>query len=318
MTSCVRRLSNSDAFDLPFHLEPQAAFREQVVSLSALGFYFTRPILVELIGSVGVAAINNEKMLNRWMKSMSVVDDAHADTTADDDMLQICESHFKAWHAGGTDSVVTLSKRDQHFCEYHYQLIWREQVDVTTSSTRPYYSRLASAPITPRTTKGARQLKMLVELKVSPNVNVATDLALTFPQELSENVRITYLLCPQHLSKFHPSFDNALLRILQTSPFTVLVMLNMDKHTQWRRTLERRWGNWSYSHASPPQDCSKASECLAPASLLDRVVWVDRLNPSEYLTMLALADVMVDPFPFGEFTVSVSYLVLPLIFHHPN
>ena len=33
--------------------------------------------------------------------------------------------------------------------------------------------------------------------------------------------------------------------------------------------------------------------------MLARIVWVQSLTPQEYLTLLAIGDLMLDPFPFG-------------------
>ena len=90
------------------------------------------------------------------------------------------------------------------------------------------------------------------------------------------------LLIPQHLSKFHPIFDIALSRILQEVPNSKIIILQPKNKLQWKLTLEKRW-----------------RKSLGDHVVKNRIIWAPSLNPNEYLTLLALGDVMLDPFPFG-------------------
>ena len=115
---------------------------------------------------------------------------------------------------------------------------------------------------------------------------------------------IRILLCPQHLPKFHPSFDSVLAGILDIDTTWRLVLVSAERKGQWRRTLERRWLA-SFGNGT---------------SLLRQVVWLNSLSPNDYLVMLAVGDVMVDPFPFGggvtsleAFSVRTPVLTLPVL-----
>jgi protein O-GlcNAc transferase len=92
--------------------------------------------------------------------------------------------------------------------------------------------------------------------------------------------KIKVILCPQHLPKFHPSFDKVLIGILHSDESVRLLLLVKDRNTLWRRTLEQRW---------------------VQAIGIDskRIVWLPSLSPEDYLLMLAIGDIMIDPFPFG-------------------
>jgi predicted O-linked N-acetylglucosamine transferase (SPINDLY family) len=89
------------------------------------------------------------------------------------------------------------------------------------------------------------------------------------------------VLCPQHLPKFHPRFDLVLRGILESVPQALLVIIGQEKKKQWIKTLTSRWrrtiGN----------------------SLMRRIVWLDSVNPDEYVSLLSIGDIMLDPFPFG-------------------
>ena len=50
---------------------------------------------------------------------------------------------------------------------------------------------------------------------------------------------------------------------------------------QWRRTLESRWRK------------------SIGGIKMRRIVWLSKLSPDEYLALLAVGDLMIDPYPFG-------------------
>jgi len=114
-------------------------------------------------------------------------------------------------------------------------------------------------------------------LRDSELVQSSTSLQMLLEQKL---LGMRLVLCPQHLPKFHPVFDDVLSRILHDDKRNILVLIVADKNVQWRRTLERRW-----------------ERSLGSAS--SQVLWLSGLNPDQYLIMLAAGDVMLDPFPFG-------------------
>lgn len=98
--------------------------------------------------------------------------------------------------------------------------------------------------------------------------------------------------CPQMLFKFHPRFDEVLAGILRTDPRGIIVTLDA-KYPQWRQLLEARW-----AHSMPD---------VAP-----RIRFLPKLPRSDFLELLACADVMLDPFPFGGGHTSYEALALGL------
>jgi hypothetical protein len=110
------------------------------------------------------------------------------------------------------------------------------------------------------------------------------------------------VLIPQHLPKFHPGMDSLLFRILSTIPDSYIVITYEMKRTMWRRTLEKRW----------------LSIGISQEMINTRFLWLTQLSPQQYLGLLALGDVMLDPFPFGggvtsleAFSMCTPVLTLP-------
>lgn len=86
-------------------------------------------------------------------------------------------------------------------------------------------------------------------------------------------------LCPQTLFKFHPEFDPVLRGILESDPQSDLVVLE-GRVPNWTARLQRRW-------ARTLPDTDRRVRFLPPQPNAD------------YLKLLACADAMLDPFPFG-------------------
>jgi protein O-GlcNAc transferase len=86
-------------------------------------------------------------------------------------------------------------------------------------------------------------------------------------------------ICPQSLFKFHPEFDAAIGEILRTDRDGVLVLLDPPQ-PHWRELLRRRWQR-------------------TIGDVLDRIQFLPPLSNDDFLHLLALADVMLDPFHFG-------------------
>jgi hypothetical protein len=93
-----------------------------------------------------------------------------------------------------------------------------------------------------------------------------------------------FILIPQHLPKFHPMMDSLLSQILSTLPNSYLVITYETKRTIWRRTLEKRW---------------RTSGLMTAEMITNRILWLSHLTPQQYLGLLAIGDVMLDPYPFG-------------------
>ncbi len=85
--------------------------------------------------------------------------------------------------------------------------------------------------------------------------------------------------CPQTLFKFHPEFDWALNEILRRDPKSELVILE-GRVPEWTNRLTARWRN--LSHLSG-----------------DRVRFLPAQSNADFLELLAISDVNLDPFHFG-------------------
>lgn len=97
------------------------------------------------------------------------------------------------------------------------------------------------------------------------------------PSSFPEEGRL--YVCPQSLFKFHPHFDDALGALLRADPQGRLILVS-GVHATWTDALRRRF-------ASAFPDCA------------DRVVILPRMPPIDFLRLLQVADVLLDPPYFG-------------------
>lgn len=86
-------------------------------------------------------------------------------------------------------------------------------------------------------------------------------------------------VCPQSIYKFHPQFDPILADILRRDPLGQLILIRWA-YPQADELLRRRFA------ASMPD-------------VLDRVHFIRRVQQAEFLNLLAVSDVLLDPIPFG-------------------
>jgi predicted O-linked N-acetylglucosamine transferase (SPINDLY family) len=86
-------------------------------------------------------------------------------------------------------------------------------------------------------------------------------------------------LCPQTLFKFHPDFDPVLRGILEADPQGDLVVM-AGRVPNWTHRLRQRWARTLGESAA-------------------RVRFVAAQPNADFLQLLAQADVVLDPFPFG-------------------
>jgi len=99
------------------------------------------------------------------------------------------------------------------------------------------------------------------------------------------------LLCPQSVFKLHPHFDGVVRRILEAAP-TAKVVFTMGRRDSWTAVLRKR-----------------LEKALGP--LQHRCIFVSRQQPGEaYLKLLAVADILLHPFPFGGSRTSADGLAL--------
>jgi predicted O-linked N-acetylglucosamine transferase (SPINDLY family) len=96
--------------------------------------------------------------------------------------------------------------------------------------------------------------------------------------------------CPQTLFKFHPEFDSLLHEILARDPAGLLVLIE-GKYAHWNALLMRRF------RRSMPDVC-------------ERIHWLPRLAREDYLGLLTVVDILLDPIHFGGGNTSYEGLAL--------
>lgn len=101
---------------------------------------------------------------------------------------------------------------------------------------------------------------------------------------LPDNVRM--YLCPQNLFKIHPDMDPLFAQILERDPEGLLVLIR-GHHPRWTQALLERWKSW-------------------PSGLLRRVRFLDRLDSTDFVTLIALADVVLDTVHFNGMNTSLE------------
>jgi predicted O-linked N-acetylglucosamine transferase (SPINDLY family) len=93
-------------------------------------------------------------------------------------------------------------------------------------------------------------------------------------------------LCPQNLFKVHPDMDDLIGAILRRDPLGIVVMVE-GRARNWTRLLRTRWRN-------------------TIADVQDRIVFVPRMPADGYLSLIALADVMLDTIHFNGMNTSLE------------
>lgn len=124
------------------------------------------------------------------------------------------------------------------------------------------------------------------------------------PKQLPDRVSLglpeagSFYLCPQNLIKIHPDMDAALAEILERDETGRLVVFD-STDPNWTRLLLARW--------TP-----------VFGELLERVIVLPQRSLDEFLGVLAVADVVLDTWPFGAgntnyqtFAMGVPVVTLP-------
>jgi tetratricopeptide (TPR) repeat protein len=89
-------------------------------------------------------------------------------------------------------------------------------------------------------------------------------------------------MCPMSLQKLHPDFDEAIAKILQLDGNGVVVLFEDWRRSWWKTALLKRF------------------ESTIPAALRQRIVFLPWLkDPADFISAIAAADVVLDPFHFG-------------------
>lgn len=99
-------------------------------------------------------------------------------------------------------------------------------------------------------------------------------------------------LCPQNAFKLHPHFDRVLAALAEADPGGTIALLDPPR-AAWREVTEARMG----------------------PELASRITWVRRQPRERFLALLASADVILDPFPFGGGHTSLEAIAVrtPLV-----
>ena len=89
-------------------------------------------------------------------------------------------------------------------------------------------------------------------------------------------------MCPMRMQKLHPDFDEAIARILQLDDNGVVVLFEDELRSWWKKALLKRF------------------ESTIPLELRQRIVFLPWLkDPADFISAIAAADVVLDPFHFG-------------------
>ncbi len=102
-------------------------------------------------------------------------------------------------------------------------------------------------------------------------------------------------VCPQNVRKLHPDFDPLIGSILRRDPLGVVVITE-DEHGYGAQKLRNRFAK-------------------TLAKLTDRIVFLPRQPYADYLSLIAAADVVLDPLHFGGAVTTYDVLSLnqPLV-----
>jgi predicted O-linked N-acetylglucosamine transferase (SPINDLY family) len=102
----------------------------------------------------------------------------------------------------------------------------------------------------------------------------------------------TLYLCPQTLFKLHPDFDRLLRGILERDPRGYLVLVR-GQYAEWEAALRERFA-------------------VTLGALSERVLFIDSVPAEDFLELLGLGDVMLDPPHFNGMNSSLEAFAVGL------
>jgi predicted O-linked N-acetylglucosamine transferase (SPINDLY family) len=87
-------------------------------------------------------------------------------------------------------------------------------------------------------------------------------------------------VCPQTLMKLHPDFDHVLHGILSRDKDAYIIMLYSSTQNVWKEKVRMRWRR-------------------TLGRLHTRIIFYSTMPYTEFMSLLSIADVLLDPFPWG-------------------
>lgn len=97
-------------------------------------------------------------------------------------------------------------------------------------------------------------------------------------------------ICPQNLFKFHPDMDDLIAGILRRDERGKLLMV-AGRVEEWTALLKRRWAAFM-------------------PDVLNRIIFLPRMNGQDYVNLIAIGDVMLDTVHFNGMNTSLEALAV--------
>lgn len=131
------------------------------------------------------------------------------------------------------------------------------------------------------------------------STNVNTTFATTV-HSIMEHLHLYGAL--QSLFKMHPMFDLAIYYILLHDPNAIILLSRNGKQTVWEEnfrarlvtTITSQWNNDKTLHANAGSSTKPTLE-----KLLNRVIFVNQMQHTQYEQLVCSVDITLDTFPFG-------------------